>query len=462
MRNTYLEKYDVIVIGSGAGGAIAAHKMVSQGLNTLLVEEGEDTYVGNLERFTLDGMSKYYRDGGHLATLSSPAIAWAEGRCLGGGTEINSGIYHRAPAALLSHWSSHNGLGWLKSNSFETKFNEVERMLKINKEDLNRSHVSLLLAAAADSLGWEWVLPPRWISWEGDTIVRHTMRNTYIEDAITKGLTVLTGTKVKKILHQNSRAIGCVVKTKNGEMINLYSDIVILSAGTVGSAKILKASGFSKNIGRSVKFHPMLKLGLYFPDHIFRDTDLSPVQVKEFSPKITIGAAATSPGIYGATFARSSLQPLELLNRYKHTTLLHASLSLEGSARLLPGGFLKYRFTKNDRMSLSIALDKSQELSFRMGAAEILIAGKNTIPSKSIINGWETKNLDITAVHITSSLPMGNSSSNPVDSLGAFKELENLFVIDGSILPDAPGVNPQGTIMAISAYLSENIARSIA
>jgi choline dehydrogenase-like flavoprotein len=141
---------------------------------------------------------------------------------------------------------------------------------------------------------------------------------------------------------------------------------------------------------------------------------------------------------------------------------LYASLSLEGSARLLPGGFLKYHFTKNDRFTLAKALAKSQELSFRMGASEVLIAGKDAVPSKAILNGWNTKNLDITAVHVTSSLPMGNLSSNPVDTLGAFKELENLFVIDGSILPDAPGVNPQGTIMAMASYLSENITRSIA
>ena len=121
-----------------------------------------------------------------------------------------------------------------------------------------------------------------------------------------------------------------------------------------------------------------------------------------------------------------------------------------------------YHFTKNDRLTLAKALVKSQELSFRMGAAEVLIAGKDAISSKAILNGWDTKNLDITAVHVTSSLPMGNLSSNPVDTLGAFKELGNLFVIDGSILPDAPGVNPQGTIMAMASYLSDNIARSIA
>lgn len=461
MKSPYFEKYDVIVIGSGAGGAIAANKMVSQGLKTLMIEEGEDSYVGNSDRFTLEGMSRYYRDGGHLATLSNPAIAWAEGKCLGGGTEINSGIYHRPSDALLSHWSSQNGIGWLKSNSFHANFTEVEQMLNITKEDLNKSHVSTLLTTASDSLGWSWVLPPRWISWEGDKMVRHTMRNTYIEEGIKKGLTVLTSTKVLKILQKNSNAIGVVIKTDKAGIIKIYSDNVILSAGTVGSAKILKASGFSNNIGKSVKFHPMLKFGLYFPDYIFRDIDLSPVQIKQFSPKITIGAAASSPGIYGATFARTSLKPLELLNRYKHTTLLHASLSLEGSARLLPGGFLKYHFTKDDRVTLLKALEKSQELSFRMGAAEVLIAGKKAIPSKSILNNFDTRNLDITAVHVTSSLPMGNLSSNPVDCLGAFKELGNLFIVDGSILPDAPGVNPQGTIMAMATYLSANIARSI-
>jgi hypothetical protein len=457
-----LDKYDVIVIGSGAGGAITASKMVSKGLNTLMIEEGEDAYVGNSERFTLDGMSKYYRDGGHLATLSSPAIAWAEGKCLGGGTELNSGIYHRPSDTLLSQWSADYGLSWLKANSFNSKFTEVEQILKIKKEGIEKSHVSKLMSKAADSLGWEWVLPPRWITWEGDTLVRHTMRNTYVDAAVKKGLKVLTGTKVIRILHKNSQAVGVEIKTKNEEVVNLYSDNIVLSAGTVASAKILKASGFSKNIGKRIKYHPMLKLGLYFPEHIFTDIDLSPVQVKEFSPKITIGAAATSPGIYGATFARTSLQPLELLNRFKNTTILHASLSLEGSARLLPGGFLKYHFTKNDRLTLAKALAKSQELSFRMGASEVLIAGKDAVPSKAILNGWNTKNLDITAVHVTSSLPMGNLSSNPVDTLGAFKELENLFVIDGSILPDAPGVNPQGTIMAMASYLSENIARSIA
>ena len=55
-------------------------------------------------------------------------------------------------------------------------------------------------------------------------------------------------------------------------------------------------------------------------------------------------------------------------------------------------------------------------------------------------------------VHLTSSVRMGEASERTgADSFGRVWETENLYVNDASLLPDAPGVNPQAAIMAIAA-----------
>ena len=37
-----------------------------------------------------------------------------------------------------------------------------------------------------------------------------------------------------------------------------------------------------------------------------------------------------------------------------------------------------------------------------------------------------------------------------IDSYGRVHGFENLYVNDASMLPDSPGINPQGTIMAVA------------
>ena len=59
------------------------------------------------------------------------------------------------------------------------------------------------------------------------------------------------------------------------------------------------------------------------------------------------------------------------------------------------------------------------------------------------------KNLNLMTIHAFSSLPMGENDFCPVDSSGKLKHLDNVMVCDASIIPSAPGTNPQATIMAL-------------
>jgi choline dehydrogenase-like flavoprotein len=54
-------------------------------------------------------------------------------------------------------------------------------------------------------------------------------------------------------------------------------------------------------------------------------------------------------------------------------------------------------------------------------------------------------------VHLFSSCPMGEDRNKcATDSFGRVHGFKNLFVNDASLLCTAPGVNPQGSIMALA------------
>ena len=70
----------------------------------LVVEEGPWYRPDEHEPFSLDEFVARYRHQGACAALGNPGIAFAEGRGVGGSTEINSGLYHRLPEHLAADW----------------------------------------------------------------------------------------------------------------------------------------------------------------------------------------------------------------------------------------------------------------------------------------------------------------------------------------------------------------------
>ena len=57
----------------------------------------------------------------------------------------------------------------------------------------------------------------------------------------------------------------------------------------------------------------------------------------------------------------------------------------------------------------------------------------------------------LVTIHMFASCPMGRDRELfPVDSWGRLAGFDNAIVADGSMLPGAPGVNPQATIMALA------------
>lgn len=122
---------DVLIIGSGAGGAPTAALLAEAGFDVIVVEEGEWVEQGSVAPFSLEQMEHQYRAGGVTVALGLPSIAYTEGRCAGGGTEVNSGLYRRPPTEVVERWASRWHIRDLDPDSLLDIAAEVEQAIHV-------------------------------------------------------------------------------------------------------------------------------------------------------------------------------------------------------------------------------------------------------------------------------------------------------------------------------------------
>ncbi len=92
---------DIVVVGTGAGGAVAGTELAESGRSVLFVEEGSYHPTSSFNPYLTESIPRLYRDGAATAILGSPMIPYVEGRTVGGSTVINGGMAYRAPERVL-------------------------------------------------------------------------------------------------------------------------------------------------------------------------------------------------------------------------------------------------------------------------------------------------------------------------------------------------------------------------
>jgi hypothetical protein len=107
-----VERCDVVVVGSGAGGASVARVLSEAGMSVIVVEEGDYYDASSYSTDVFEALPRLYRDSGLTVAEGRPAIPLPIGRCVGGTTVINSGTCFRAPGDILTRWRDDHGLGW--------------------------------------------------------------------------------------------------------------------------------------------------------------------------------------------------------------------------------------------------------------------------------------------------------------------------------------------------------------
>jgi len=465
---------EVLVIGSGAGGALTAATLAARGYEVTLLEEGPHLDTSTIATSSPQAIAQLYRNHGLTPILGNQTIAFVEGRCVGGSTEINSAFWHRLPGECYQRWRADAWLADFSPQRMEPYFDQLEHELSVsylNTAQPPRS--SQLFRDGIERLQWQYAEVPRCQKTEGNANPfapgnKQSMQRTFIPKALAAGARLLSDVKATRLLHRDGRLSGVQVERVNGVGAGsfvIHADVVFVCCGAIQSAALLRRSGITRNVGNNLCIHPMIKAAALFDEEVGAHGEVLPIyQVKEFWPNVTIGGSLFTPGFLAMLLSDNWQANQRLMDEWSRMALYYAATRgmSRGTIRVLPGStdgvVVRYRLTAGDQRNISAGLAHLGEVLFAAGAKAVYpsLRGQPVLKSVDQCRAFLKEPIALAAmslstVHAFSSCPMGeNPDLCATDSFGKVNGFSNLYINDASLIPDSPGVNPQGTIMAIA------------
>lgn len=100
-----IDDADMVIIGSGAAGAILAEQMAERGRRVLVLEKGLYVPPDDFTEDEVDMISRLYSDG---ALQISQALRFTilQGSCVGGTTVVNNAVSFNTPQRVLDAWNA--------------------------------------------------------------------------------------------------------------------------------------------------------------------------------------------------------------------------------------------------------------------------------------------------------------------------------------------------------------------
>jgi choline dehydrogenase-like flavoprotein len=219
-------------------------------------------------------------------------------------------------------------------------------------------------------------------------------------------------------------------------------------------------------VGDTLQMHPMIRFAARFPTEVNDPKYGVPVvQIDEFKPEMTLGGSYSSLPHLALWLGHSVPDREKKLESWRQMAVFYVAVVSKGhgSIRRLPilgEPLVRFPVSDADMGALGLGVKRMGEALFEAGASEIYhpntgapIADPSGLAELG--GGLPRSGAAVSTIHLFSSCQMGERDDCPLDSWGALKGTANIYVNDSSVLPTSPGVNPQGTIMAI---VSRNVA----
>jgi len=465
MSHPHLRCQD-LVIGSGPGGAVTAALLAEGGRDVLLLEEGRSLALESCAAFSLQELRQKYRHGGLNPAMGRPKIAFVEGCCSGGGSEINSALYHRAPEEILELWSRRYQIRDFGPAALEPHFRYCEEAVSVCLTPGQTPLASRKLLAGANALGWHAIEVPRCFRYHGGVDqdgcplgTRQSMTKTFLPRAHSAGARLLSEARALLLDRQNGK--WQVPVSRHGDTLTAVADSVFVCGGAVQTPSLLRRSGITRNIGNTLALHPTVKVAALFPDEVNHERLGVPVhQVKEFAPRISFGCSISSLPYLMLGAADYPRHRGFIRSAWRRMAIYYAMISgpAAGTVRNAgPDALVRYRLSPSDLRDLSLGLRRLCQLLFAAGAIQLFpsISGLTPLTSPDQLSLLPSElppdRTSLMTIHLFSSCPMGEDRALcAADSFGRVHEAPQLFIHDASLLPTAPGVNPQGSIMALA------------
>jgi choline dehydrogenase-like flavoprotein len=287
------------------------------------------------------------------------------------------------------------------------------------------------------------------------------MTQTFVPRFLRAGGRLLPGARVDQIRQDGGKwTLTC---RHFAGRLQIKAGCLFLCAGAVQTPLLLRRNGITRNVGNSLGLHPTLKVVAQFSERVNAlDMGVPVHQVKEFAPRMSFGCSISTPAYLALGLLEHPATLKNLPQTWPWMANYYAMIAGEGrgSVRAVPGygdPLVRYRLARQDLSDLASGVRRLCELLFAAKANSLFvsIAGSPQLTSpadlaklpQSLPNGAAS----LMTIHLFSSCPMGeDKSKSAANSFGRLHGFKNLYIADASLLCGPPGVNPQGSIMALA------------
>lgn len=468
---------DVVIVGSGAGGAVVAKVLAEAGMDVVVVEEGRRHTAEEFRKTsTFDRFRELYRDSGATVALGLPPILLPLGRGVGGTTLVNSGTCFRTPDNVLNRWRRDWGV---PTDEFPELLDAVERMLQVAPQPqdvLGRN--GLLALTGARKLGWE--AQPLNRNAPGcvgscqcavgcPRNAKNGVHLNALPDACRAGARIITEARVTRVITTRNRAEGVLIRRPDGSSFVLRAPIVVVAAGATETPPLLRRSGLGGHpvLGRGMAVHPATSVAGRFEEPVNSSKGvLQSVGIEQFHREgILIEATAGPAGLVTFPLPGTGQELQRELDNRDRLGYLGAMIA-DAPAGQVHGRHprITYQLTRTDAGKLRKAMVEMGRVLFAAGATEVLTGLEHRPRARTIdqlddiVTSTSTKALRVAAFHPTGTVRMGADGRRaPVDVSGRLRGVYGVYIADASLLPTCPEVNPQVTIMALAMAVARRI-----
>lgn len=483
---------DVVVIGSGAGGAVVAKELAEAGLDVVVLEEGP--YVPGSEYGKLrptESLRKMGREAGTTAVFGvgdTPLITVMAGRVVGGSSVLTGGVCFRVPSIIHHRWVKERGLTMLSERELEPAFLSVEKESHVETvpEDM-QSMGTKRFVRGAESLGIP-MKPLRRNTKDCCGCARcnfgcphgakMSVDITYLPKAIRAGARVYSDCLAEEIVSLGGRARGVrgaiVSEDESGKPIHvgtfyIRAKTVVVAAGSMHTPLLMMRSGFrSRALGRHLTLHPGFRVVARFDDpvHGWRGALQSAYSDHFEHQGITLTGLFVPPNVLAAAMPGVGRAFHQRVSGVANLAIFGGIVHDEGGGRIFPGigrePLIFYKLAKENKAAMIRGIQILCECFFAGGAREIYlpIFGSEPIRNGNDIAKQITEQVPARRIECVTFHPLGSArialdpKDGVVDPWGKTHELDGVYVADGSVVPTSIGVNSQLTVMAMAARIA--------